>query len=178
MGNIKSRYTKKDVFKISIIMTIMIILIIILTFIILETNLLEPKKDDTATNYISFNNSNATDMLKVSNLKRMSNEKGISDKNESITKFEVTGDKDSIYQIVLYHIGNSIDEEFIHFCLEDTNELDNNILSEMTENNSGGRIIYEGIIDGKKEFELKMWIDKEYEDDINNISYEIKIKSK
>lgn len=178
MANIKSRYTKKEVIKISIIMILIIILILILTYCIFKTSLLDPIKDEKATSYISFNNSNATDMLKVSNLKKMSNDRGSSDKNESTTKFEVTGDKDSIYQIVLYHIGNSISEEYIHFELSDTKELENRLLSEMTENASSGRIIYEGIIDGKKEYELKMWVDKEYEEETNNISYEIKIKSK
>lgn len=173
MRNTKSRYTRKDITKVSLLIAILLLLILGLTYIMVGTNLLEPKVNETATSYISFNNSNATDMLKVSNLTKLSEERGKSENNKSTTSFTITGEKNSVYQIVLYHIGNSIDEEYVHFSLSDKKLLDTNILSRMTETESGGRIIYEGIIDKDKDFELKMWVDKKYEAEINNISYEI-----
>lgn len=178
MKTVKGRYTKKDLIKVSSLIFVLILLIGILTCVILKANLTKPKMNDAATSYISFNNSNATDMLKVSNLTKLSDEKGVGDKNKSTTSFTISGEKDTVYQIVLYHIGNMISEDYVHFRLKDKKVLEENILSEMTETDSGGRIIYEGIIDGEKDFELKMWVDKRYEKEIKNISYEIKLKSK
>ena len=42
----------------------------------------------------------------------------------------------------------------------------------------GGIIIYQGSLLKKNNFKLQMWIDNTYNEKINNISYEIKIKSK
>ena len=51
-------------------------LVIILGYIILLSNVLEPKINQLTASYISFNNRNSTDMLRINNLEKMSNKKG------------------------------------------------------------------------------------------------------
>ena len=41
-----------------------------------------------------------------------------------------------------------------------------------------GYIIYEGTIKEGKRWTLKMWIAKNYKEDVDNVSYEIRIKTK
>lgn len=174
----KQRYTRKDVVKSYLLAISLLLLTLSLAYFIKTTDILEPKLDLVSTSNISFNNSNATDMLKISNLKKLTEEKGKSSKNKSMTKISISGSKDAEYQIVLYHIGNMVAEEYVHYELSNSKVLLTGNLSSADENNDGGRIIYEGSIKDNKEFELKMWLDKEYEENINNVSYEIRIKSK
>ena len=82
------------------------------------------------------------------------------------------------YQIVLYHLGEKIDEKYIkYYLVNDRGNSINGILKEQKETNDGGKIIYEGTIETGKNWNLKMWVDKEYKNSTNNVSYEIRIKT-
>lgn len=176
MKNVKTRYNNKSFITLSVITSILVILIIILNIIVYKTDILEVKESTIITNNISFNNSNTTDMLKVPYLKKLSNDKGLSKKNKSYVNFKIAGEKDTKFQIVLYHIGNIIDNSYVKFELLSKNERIENSLDKVNETKDGGKIIYEGIIDKNNNYNIKMWVDKAYKEDIKNISYEVKIK--
>ena len=172
------RYTRKDVIKSSFFTMFLLLITLLLGYIILKTDTLSPRAELLSTSNISFNNSNATDMLKISNLKKMSEDKGTSNHNKSTTNIKISGNKDYECKIVLYHVGNIVGEEYVHYELSNSNVLRTGNLSTASLNNDGGRIIYEGKIEENKNFELKMWVDKNYEGNVKNVSYEIKIKAK
>lgn len=178
MAKVKKRYRRKKVYQTAFITAILLVLVISISYFIMTTDILSPKVNELTASYISFNNSNSTDMIKVSSLNKMSNTKGISYKNKSTTNFKVEGKKGSKFKIVLYHLGNMIEDEYVKFALMKKNKviLEDNI-SNMKETNDDGRIIYEGTIKKTEEYTINMWIDKSYEKSPINISYEVKIKS-
>jgi len=174
----KKRYTKKDVQKSFFTTLCLMFLVSVIGFLIMNTEWLRPKLNEISASYISLNNTNKTDMLKITNLRKLSDKKGISKRNKSSKDFQITGQKEEIYQIVLYHLGYTVDEKFIHYSL--TNEKDKQltgILSNQEETFDGGRIIFEGTMQEGKNWNLKMWIDSKYNKNSNNISYEIRIKT-
>lgn len=175
----KKRYTKKDIRKAAGTALLLVLLVIILTYIIFNTAWLRPKLNELSASYISLNNTNTTDMLKVTNLRRLSNEKGKSFRNKAYKEFQITGQQNSSYQIVLYHIGEKIDEAYVHYYLENEHQvIKDGIIKVDDATNDGGRVIYTGNIKDGKNWKLKMWIDKDYKGEVSNISYEIRIKNK
>ena len=128
----KNKKKKKIYFKKIFICSILGILVFLLTYFIFETNVLEPKINELTTSYISFSN-NKTDKLRINNIKKLSNKIGKSSFNNSNLVLDITGDKEDLYNIVIYKINN------------------------------------------KKKI-LRMWIDKEYKGNVNDNSFEIKIK--
>ena len=173
----KKKFTSKDVYRTSIIAGILLICVISLGGFINYSKLQTVKIDEVTANYISFNNSNTTDMIKVSNLKRLSDSKGASFRNSSYKTFYVLGEKNHNFKIVLYHIGTVINDEYIHFSLSHRGkDIMNHTLDQMQETSNGGRIIYEGVIKDEKDWTIRMWIDHSYYDDVKNISYEIRIQ--
>lgn len=178
MTKVKKRYRKIRVYQTALVTTMLIVLVLSILYYILTTDMLSPKVNELTASYISFNNANATDMIKVSSLSKMTDTKGVSYKNKSTTDFKVEGKKKEAFKIVLYHLGNMIDDNYVRFALMKNNKLiTQNSISNMEQTNDDGVIIYNGTIDEKEEYTIKMWIDKEYEKSTKNISYEIKIKS-
>ena len=174
----KKRKKNNSIFQ-TIIPYSLIVIVSIVGYMIFCTNILDPKLNEMTASYISFNNNSTTDMLKINNLKKYSDNKGISYKNKNYKEFSITGKTDCVYQIVLYHIGNSIDEDYVKYSL--TNEKNENykgIVHKKEMTPDGGYIIYEGTIKDGKRWLLKMWIDSDYSKDIDNVSYEIRIKTK
>ena len=174
----KKRYTKKSVYKNACVTVTLIILVVALSYGIMQTDWLSPRINELSASYISLNNTDTTDMLKVTNLRKLSDKKGIGSRNKSLKEFQVTGETDYKYKIVLYHIGDMIDEENVKFFLE--NEMDvskEGILKNQEETYDGGRVIYEGTIKEGQNWRLKMWVDKGYQGSSNNVSYEIRIKA-
>ena len=174
----KKRYTKKDVFQQSIITFFLVSLVILFGYIILNAEWLRPRINELSASYISLKNQSTTDLLKINNLRKLTDEKGMSNRNSTFKTFQVTGQKGLRYQIVLYHLGNKIDEKYIkYYLLNDRGKKVEGNVKESQETKDGGRIIYEGTIEEGKNWNLKMWVDKEYQEEINNISYEIRIKT-
>ena len=173
----KKKYTKKSVYKSALTAFSLLLLVVFCGYIIFQTEWLKPRLNELSASYISLNNLNSTDILKVSNLRKLNNQKGKSNRNKSV-KFQVTGQREKDYQIVLYHIGEKIEEDYIHFYIENEKGLTKEgILSNQSETNDGGKIIYEGTITEGKNWTIRMWIDKRYTKKGNNISYEIRIKT-
>lgn len=183
MKNAKNKKRKIQNNKIKKSSIALMLLVIVMTlsayYLIEETDLLLPKIDEATASYISFNNSNSTDMLKITNLKRMKPEFGKSILNGHSVTFEVSGKKNEEFNIEIYSIGNKIDKKYITYALvKNNNVIEVGDLENKLENYNGGIILYQGKIIDDNSYELKMWIDKEYQNKTDNVSYEIKIKSR
>lgn len=174
----RKRYTKRSVLKTAIPTFILLILVVGIAYGIFHTEWLRPKVNEITASYISLNTNETTDVLKITNLRLLSEKQGKT-KNKSTQEFQITGEKDTIYQIVLYHLGNQVDESYVHFYLEnEKSDKVEGVLSNREETFDGGRVLYEGTIKDAKKWNLKMWVDKSYHKEVNNVSYEIRIKSR
>ena len=164
----------------SIVLLIFIVVLTISVFYLInETKLLIPKIDEATASYISFNNSNSTDMLKINNIKRMKHKIGKSFLNTYKETFNVSGTKNENFNIELYSIGNKIDKKYINYVLlKNNNIIDIGNLENKEETNNGGIILYQGKIINDNSYEIKMWIDEDYKEKPQNVSYEIKINSR
>ena len=173
----KRKYTKREVYIQALKTFFLVFLVFVMSYAIFETNLLNPSIDKTTANYISFNTTNSTDMLKVSNLEKMSTKVGKSSKNRSSLDILVSGEMGENYRIVLYHMGNVVDDQYVKFFLSNASVEEVGVLSEMEDSVDGGKIIYEGKIKKRNLWNIKMWVDKGYKKDVKNVSYEIRIMS-
>ena len=164
----------------SIVLLIFIVVLTISVFYLInETKLLIPKIDEATASYISFNNSNSTDMLKINNIKRMKHKIGKSFLNTYKETFNVFGTKNENFNIELYSIGNKIDKKYINYVLlKNNNIIEIGNLENKEETNNGGIILYQGKIINNNSYEIKMWIDEDYKEKPQNVSYEIKINSR
>lgn len=164
----------------SIVLLIFIVVLTISVFYLInETKLLIPKIDEATASYISFNNSNSTDMLKINNIKRMKHKIGKSLLNTYKETFNVSGTKNENFNIELYSIGNKIDKKYINYVLlKNNNIIEIGNLENKEETNNGGIILYQGKIINNNSYEIKMWIDEDYKEKPQNVSYEIKINSR
>ncbi len=158
---------------------VLVTMVLLLSYFVFQTNLLEPKLNTLTTSYISFNNKNTTDMLKISNLQKMTNRKGQSKFNEQGISFEVSGNEKQTYEVVLYPLTNQIDTSYIHFTFESKEGNISGTLNQMEEKEDGGFIIYTGTISKKESKKtIRMWIDKKYKANSNHTSFEVKIESR
>lgn len=150
--------------------------VLYLGYYIFGTDSLQPSVNELTMSYISFQNKNATDMFKITNLKKMSEKKGISEKNSCSFPLSLTGNKHTKYQIVLYPLTNVIEDEYLWYSLEGKNVSQRNSLDQLSTLEDGGKIIYQGKLGGSNTFTYRMWIDKEYPNKVLETSFEIKMK--
>ena len=155
----------------SIVLLIFIVVLTISVFYLInETKLLIPKIDEATASYISFNNSNSTDMLKINNIKRMKHKIGKSFLNTYKETFNVSGTKNENFNIELYSIGNKIDKKYINYVLlKNNNIIEIGNLENKEETNNGGIILYQGKIINDNSYEIKMWIDADYKEKPQNV---------
>lgn len=173
----QKRYTKKNVYYASVKTGILFFFVLALGYGILNSEWVTPEIDELSASYISLNNTETTDILKVTNLRKLTNQRGASRYNKSTKTFKMTGEKDTQFQIVLYHLGKVVDEKYVKFYLE--NEMGKTIqgnLKSQSETYDGGRILFVGNMKDGQNWTLKMWVDKDYKNSIRNVSYEIRIK--
>ena len=174
----KKKKTKKRKSKLLSITIILVLFVFFFGYIIIVTDYLKPGIDELTASYISFNNAKPTDILKIPNIKRMSDKKGKTSNNDNNISFEVTGEKDKSYEILLYSVGNSIDESNIKFYLENKNNTKEGKLVDFKTDIDNWKIIYKGKITDDNKYKLYIWIDNNYKGNTKNISYEIRIKSR
>ena len=118
-------------------------------------------------------------MLKINNIKRMKHKIGKSFLNTYKETFNVFGTKNENFNIELYSIGNKIDKKYINYVLlKNNNIIEIGNLENKEETNNGGIILYQGKIINDNSYEIKMWIDEDYKEKPQNVSYEIKINSR
>lgn len=174
----RKRYTKKSIYKLSLITISFVLLAFFFGYIIFETDCLQSGIDELTASYISFNNAKSTDALNINDISKKNDKKGKTQNNKSNKSFEVKGKENQEFEVILYTSGNDIDEKYIkYFLLRGKEEKEGNLAStEKTIDN--GKIIYKGKINKYNKFKLFLWIDDNYDKSIKNISYEIKIKTR
>ncbi|MBP5678923.1 MAG: hypothetical protein J6X28_03750 [Bacilli bacterium] len=173
----KKRVTQKQVTKAAFLTACLIILVGIVSYGLLSFSETPSKVNALSASYLSLKNNNTTDMLKISNFQKLTEAKGISSKNPCNQTFQITGKRDKTYQIVLFHLGDVVEEEWIEYQLTNEKGLkEKGILSQKEQTQDGGRILWEGTMKEGKNWNLKMWITKSYPNEVNNIAYEIRIK--
>ena len=100
----------------------LVALILSFAYIMKEQKNLEPQLNELTTSYISFNNSNATDRLTISNLKNMSERIGKSKWNNSRLIIPISGEKNKPYEIIIYPINKDTKEEYIEIYIKHKKE--------------------------------------------------------
>lgn len=177
----KKRQLKNNKIKKSSIALLVFIFIMTISalYLIIGTELLLPRIDEVTASYISFNNSKSTDMLKINYLKKMKKELGSSLLNTHKVNFDISGNKNEYFNIELYSTGKKIEKKYIYYVLKKNNEvIEVGNLENKEENYNGGIILYQGKIIKNNSYEIKMWIDNTYDKKTDNVSYEVKIKSR
>lgn len=168
---------KKRICKILVLIIMLCSSILYLNYIIWNSKFLQPVVDEKTINYISFNNKDATDCLKINNIEKLRDKRGKGHFNKKRLIFKVTGEEKINYDIVIYPIINKIDLKYIKYYLTNDLETSYNTLSSMPKSEDGGIIIYQNNLKNKK-LTLRMWVDKKYSGKISNSSYEVKIKQR
>lgn len=175
----RKRYTQKSVIQAAIPALFLFLLALLGAYYIHTAEWLQPEINELTASYLSLNNNDTTDMLKITNLHKMTDEDGREEKNKANKDFEITGDKKATYQIVLYHMGNYVEDEYVKFSLaNEKGQIIEDSLKNRAETPDGGKIIFEGKMKDGKRWNLKMWIDKSYHGGTTNLSYEIRMKNK
>lgn len=176
----KRKKKKTNNLKIKEIFSIVLLILLIsgISFIIYKTDIFMPKIDEVTASYISFNNSDSTDMIKISNVNRKKDNFGKSELNSKYAEFTVNSKEKSDYKIVVYPYTDKIDLKCVKYYLSTNNNNKIDILENSVENGDGGRTIYQNKLRKKQEkIIIRMWIDKECKSNLNEESFEIKIKS-
>lgn len=170
------RYSKKRVYKSTFIAVILVLLVVFLGLFILKTDYLYTGINESTKRYISFNNTDSTDILKINNITRKTSKNGRSILNRSSILFEIKGDHHKEFDIVLYPINNTLEEKYIYYYLSLNNKKVTGNLASVLTKEDGGKVIYHGKIDDNNTYRLNMWISENYKVKGRNISYEVKIK--
>ena len=116
------RYTKKSIYKLSLITISFVLLAFFFGYIIFETDYLQSGVDELTASYISFNNAKSTDVLRINDISKKNDEKGKKQTNKSNKSFEVKGKENQEFEVTLYSSGNTIDEKYIKYYLIRDNE--------------------------------------------------------
>jgi len=171
----RKRIREKEYCQALTICIIMGIITLSLTLFIHNTNLLEPKINELTTSFISFNNQNTTDMLRVNNVEKMSDKRGESRWNPHSLSLDIKGEKNQNYEIVIYPLVNPVPEEYVKLIVKTgKDEIKENLLtSENTED--GGRIIYKGTIKKGKTI-IRIWLSNDYNGKITTNAFEVKVR--
>lgn len=153
-------------------------IILLISYLIFYTDILKPELNEMTASYISFNNSNTTDMLKINNLEKLSDKKGVSSINDKNVIFEVTGKEAETYSVVVYPTNSNSDFRNIKFALEKNGKLlISDTLNNQAVSQDGGIVILKDKIAANNKLTLRMWLTKKYHKDKHNLAFEIKVKS-
>lgn len=174
-----TKHPSKELYKYNFFCFLSCTLVLCLTFLIFKTDFLKPKLNEMTASYISFNNSNTTDMLKISNLEKSSDKVGKSNVNKKYLDFNISGMKGTTYDIVVYPINKENDLKNIKFYLAKNDiELFVDTLYNKQVSKDGGIIIYQGKITNKNKITIRMWLTRKYHQNTHNLSFEVKIKQR
>ena len=167
---------RKELRKSIYVVVLLCLLVVGFSMYIYKSNILVPKVDKLTASYISFNNKNTTDMLKIVDIKKMSDNMGQSIINNNYISFEVDGKKNTNYDIIIDSISSKIDDKYIKYSLVTDKKVYINSLDKLNKSEELGKVIYSGFIKDNNKITIRMWIDKSYKGKITNNAYEIKIK--
>ena len=177
MGKRRTKKQQLIIRKKKLVCIFLLLLVIVLGYAIIFTDLLKPRLNTLTASYISFNNSSNTDRLEINNIKRMTDKKGIFLAKYNSLKFTIPKKENMEYDIILIPINSTIEDKYIHYIL---NVGDKNVrsLDKDVKGDNGETIIFHGNMKNDSKIALYMWISKEYKEKFNNVSYEVRIKSR
>ena len=176
--NIRKQNKKRIVHQRITLCVVLTILVVAFTYIIFVTDILEPNINQITASYISFNNRNSTDMLMIKNLKKMSNQRGKSNRNKQSLSFQISSNQDNSYELIIIPINNTIDEKYINYSLTINHQTTSDSINNLKEEEVGKKILYSGTNKKNTKALLRMWISENYEGKEKDISFEIKVKSR
>ena len=156
----------------------LIIAVTLLFFVLSNSSLLRPKLNEDTIRYISFNNQNTTDMLQITDIKRMSDNMGKSQRNKSYITFSAVGEKNLDYDVILYPIVNTIDYSYIKYSINNQKKIVIDTLEDKEVCEDGGIIIYQGKIKEDQLRTLRLWVSSNYRGKVDSNSFEVRIKSR
>ena len=166
---------QKQLYKNIVISTLMCLLVLGISYVIFITDVLQPTVNEVTASYISFNNNDSTDIIKITNIKKMSNDMGKSIVNSKYSRLLISGEKNSNYQVVIYPIINDIDLEYINYALVVDNDTYEGNLATGNMSSDEGIIVYNDVVGENNKVTVKLWVSKEYKGEVNNNSFKIKI---
>ena len=172
MKSIKEK-RKKEMQKKKSFTVMMILFTIVLTYLIMNSSILDSHINQLTASYISFYN-NKTDQLMIRNVKKLSTKIGKSSWNSASITFNVFGDKNQEYEIVLLPKENTIADKFIYYSLQQKKEISSSSIEKLEKTGDGGRILYKGKVNNSK-MTVRLWILKKYKDVVSDNIFEIKI---
>lgn len=178
----KKKELQRKIVASSICVCLLFLMIVGLGVALINSSLISEQINATTASYITFKNVFEEDDMTIFNLRRLSDNRGKRVTDDAFLEFDVKGDSGTKFDIIIVPINNSIDYKYIKFYLTDS--YDNVILTDRLSNVSDKMLemkLYSGKIEKNKEenkFKLRLWIDKEYKDEIVSSSFEVKLKLK
>ena len=172
----KRNTRKKHNYKEMTISILLCLLVLGISYMIFATDVLKPSVNQVTASYISFNNRDNTDDIKIDNIKKMSDDIGKSIINNRYNELLVDGEDNSNYEIVVYPLINDIDLNYIKASITMNNKTYTTNLSEVLKSDDGGISIYKGLVEKPQKVIIRMWVSKDYKEDITDTSFRIKIK--
>lgn len=171
----KHQRQRKQLVKNTMISALLCLLVLGISYIIFETDILQPSVNEVTASYISFNNNDTTDDIKINNIRKMSNDIGKSIVNTKSSDILVSGEDNKEYQVVIYPIINNIDLKHINYAITIGNNSYDNNLASMTMRTDEGIVVYNGKVNKEKKITIRLWISKDYEGEVENNSFKIKV---
>lgn len=171
----KQQKQRNQLYKNMAISTLMCLLVLGISYIIFNTDILKPKVNQVTASYISFYNNDSTDVIKINDIKKMPDDIGKSVVNTKSRELTVSGDINSNYQVSIYPTINNIDYKYIKYSITIGNNNYSDSLDNMPISDDGGIVVYNGNVNDSKKLTIRMWVSKEYEGEVENNSFKIKI---
>ena len=166
---------KQQLQKNIIISTLMCLLVLGISYVIFKTDVLQPSVNEVTASYISFNNKDTTDIIKINDIKKMSNDMGKSIVNKKYSQLSIEGEVNSNYQLVIYPLVNNIDLKYVNYSITVDGNVYTDYLSNKQVTGDEGIVVYNGVVTKGNKVTIRMWISREYEGEVGNNSFQIKI---
>lgn len=166
---------RNQLYKNTAISALLCLLVLGVSYMIFITDILQPKVNRVTASYISFFNNDTTDVIKINDIKKMSNDVGKSVVNTKYRELLVTGEKNSNYQVVIYPVVNNIGLDYINYSITIEGNTYSGNLGDMPFSSDEGIIVYNGRVNNEKKLTIRMWVSKDYDGEVDNNSFKIKI---
>ena len=178
----KKKELQRKIIASSISIFVLFLMIVGLGVALVNNFFMNEKINATTASYITFKNVFEEDDMIISNLRKLSDNRGMKVNDEALLEFDVKGDSGTEFDIIIVPVNNSIDYDYINFYLTDNSDkvILTNKLSEVSDEMLELKL-YSGVISKNKEdnkFKLRLWIDKEWYKEITTSSFEVKLKLK
>ncbi len=171
----KQLRARNQLYKNTAISALLCLLVLGISYIIFRTDILQPRINRVTASYISFYNNDTTDVIKINDIKKMSDDIGKSVVNTKYSELEVSGEDNSNYQVVIYPVINDISLNYIKYSITIDNNTYSDTLGNMPKSSDEGIIVYNSKVTEGQKITIRMWVSKDYDGEVENNSFKIKI---